>query len=337
MKRREFLTLIGGAVAFWPLAGHAQPAESARRIGVLIGTFAKTDRQGQDRIAAFLDTFQKLGWSDGRNFRMDYHWGAGNSEEIAVTAKELLRATPDVIVVSGNAALAELRRQTSTIPIVFIQISDPVGSGFVASLARPGGNVSGFQNFEPAMGGKWLGVLKEAAPGMSRVAVVFGSDTAANTEFLRAAEAVAPSLGVQVTPVDVSPAKGRDSVTTEMSDAITKFASEPNGGMIVMPHIYTAANRGSIIALAARYRLPAVYPFPYFAIEGGMMSYGPNQLDQWRGAATYVDRILRGGKPSDLPVQQPTKFELVINLRTAKALGLNIPPAFPLRADQIIE
>jgi putative tryptophan/tyrosine transport system substrate-binding protein len=319
MKRREFLTLIGGAVAFRPLAGHAQPAESARRIGVLIGTFAKTDRQGQDRIAAFLDTFQKLGWSDGRNFRMDYHWGAGNSEEIAVTAKELLRATPDVIVVSGNAALAELRRQTSTIPIVFIQISDPVGSGFVASLARPGGNVSGFQNFEPAMGGKWLGVLKEAAPGMSRVAVVFGSDTAANTEFLRAAEAVAPSLGVQVTPVDVSPAKGRDSVTTEMSDAITKFASEPNGGMIVMPHIYTAANRGSIIALAARYRLPAVYPFPYFAIEGGMMSYGPNQIDQWRGAATYVDRILRGGKPSDLPVQQPTKFELVINLRTAKA------------------
>ena len=157
------------------------------------------------------------------------------------------------------------------------------------------------------------------------------------TEFLRAAEAVAPSLGVQVTPVDVSPAKGRDSVTTEMSDAITKFASEPNGGMIVMPHIYTAANRGSIIALAARYRLPAVYPFPYFAIEGGMMSYGPNQLDQWRGAATYVDRILRGGKPSDLPVQQPTKFELVVNLRTAKALGLNIPPAFPLRADQIIE
>src|SRR5262245_21184462 len=337
MRRREFITLIGGVAASWPLAGHTQPAESVRRIGMLVGTFAKGDREGQDRIAAFLVTFQKLGWSDGRNFRMDYYWGAGNSQEIGATAKELLRAMPDVIVVVGNAALAELRRQTSTLPVVFIQISDPVGSGFVASLARPGGNMSGFQNFEPAMGGKWLGVLKEAAPGMSRVAVIFSSDTTVNSEFLRAAEAVAPALGVQVTPLDVTPANVPGSAATKISDTIATFASQPNGGLIVMPHIYTAANRGSIIALAARHRLPAVYPFPYFAIEGGMMSYGPNQIDQWRGAATYVDRILRGGKPSDLPVQQPTKFELVINMRTAKALGLNIPPAFPLRADQIIE
>ena len=283
---------------------------------MLIGTFAKTDRQGQDRIAAFLDTFQKLGWSDGRNFRMDYHWGAGNSEEIAVTAKELLRATPDVIVVSGNAALAELRRQTSTIPIVFIQISDPVGSGFVASLARPGGNVSGFQNFEPAMGGKWLGVLKEAAPGMSRVAVVFGSDAAANTEFLRAAEAVAPSLGVQVTPVDVSPAKGRDSVTTEMSDAITKFASEPNGGMIVMPHILyrgqsridhrpggaVSSARGlSIPVLRHRGRDDVVWAKPArpMARCGNVCrSYSARRKAE-RSAGAAADQVRTGSQPED--------------------------------------
>jgi ABC-type uncharacterized transport system substrate-binding protein len=337
MRRREFITLIGGAAATRPLAGHAQPLEPVRRIGMLIGNFAQTDREAQDRVAAFLDTFQKLGWTDGRNVRVEYRWGAGNVDRITVSAKELVRSAPDVIVAVANVALAELHRLTNTTPIVFIQVSDPVGSGFVVSLARPGGNISGFQNFEPAMGGKWLGVLKEAAPNMTRVAVVFGSDTTVNVGFLHAVEAVAPSLGVQVTPVDVTPAQAHDGGATEVNNVIATFASQPNGGMIVMPHTYTAANRGTLITLAARYRLPAVYPFPYFATEGGMMSYGPNQIDQWRGAATYVDRILRGGKPSDLPVQQPTKFELVINLKTAKALGLNIPPAFPLRADEVIE
>ena len=204
--------------------------------------------------------------------------------------------------------MAELHRLTSTIPIVFTQVADPVGSGFVASLARPGGNITGFQNFEPAMGGKWLGVLKEAAPNMSRAAVLFGSDSAANVALLRAAEAVAPSLGVPVTAVDV-----HDGV--EIERAIATFASQPDGGLIVMPHPNTIANRGSIIILAARHRLPAVYPFRYFATEGGLMSYGPDQIDQWRGAATYVDRILRGEKPGELPVQAPTKFELVINLK----------------------
>ena len=336
MQRREFITLLGGAAA-WPLAARAQPLEPVRRIGMLIGNFAQTDREAQDRVAAFLDTFQKLGWADGRNVRMEYRWGAGNADRITVSARELVRSAPDVIVSVANVALAELHRLTSTIPIVFIQVSDPVGSGFVVSLARPGGNISGFQNFEPAMGGKWLGVLKEAAPNMNRVAVVFGSDTTVNASFLHAVEAVAPSLGVQVTPVDMTSAEVHDDVATEINNAIATFASQPNGGLIFMPHTYTAANRGSFITLAARYRLPAVYPFRYFTTEGGMMSYGPNQIDQWRGAATYVDRILRGGKPSDLPVQQPTKFELVINLKTAKALGLNIPPAFPLRADEVIE
>jgi putative ABC transport system substrate-binding protein len=337
MRRREFIRLISGAAVVWPLAARAQPLEPVRRIGMLIGNFAQTDREAQDRVAAFLDTFQKLGWADGRNVRIEYRWGAGNADHITVSAKELVRSAPDVIVSVANVALAELHWLTSTIPIVFIQVSDPVGTGFVVSLARPGGNISGFQNFEPAMGGKWLGILKEAAPNMNRGAVVFGSDTTVSAGFLHAVEAVAPSLGVQVIPVDVTPAEVHDGVATEINNAIATFASQPNGGLIVLPHTYTTANRGSFITLAARYRLPAVYPFRYFATEGGMMSYGPNQIDQWRGAATYVDRILRGGNPSDLPVQQPTKFELVINLKTAKALGLNIPPAFPLRADEVIE
>jgi putative ABC transport system substrate-binding protein len=235
-----------------------------------------------------------------------------------------------VIVVAGTPELAELHRLTSTIPIVFTQVSDPVESGFVAGLARPGGNITGFTNFESAMGGKWLGVLKEAAPNLSRVALLFGSDSLVNVAFLRAAEAVAPALGVQMTAVDV-----HDGV--EIERAIAAFAGQPDGGLMIVPHPNIVANRASIIILAARHRLPAIYPFRYFATEGGLMSYGPNQVDQWRGAATYVDRILRGEKPGELPLQAPTKFELVINLKTARAIGLNIPPAFPLRADEVIE
>ena len=216
------------------------------------------------------------------------------------------------------------------IPIVFTQVFDAVGGGLVAGLARPGGNVTGFQNFEPAMGGKWLGVLKEAAPNLSRVAVLYGSDSAASVATVRATEAVAPSLGFTVTAVDVHDGG-------EIERAVAKFAGQPDGGLIVVPNPTTVANRASIITLAARHRLPAIYPFRYFATEGGLMSYGPDQLDQWRGAAAYVDRILRGERPGELPVQAPTKYELVVNLRTAKALGLNIPPAFPLRADEVIE
>jgi putative ABC transport system substrate-binding protein len=327
MRRRDFITLLGGAAAVWPLAARAQ---QPRRIGVLIANYAQTDREGQASIAAFLDTFQRLGWTDGRNVRIEYRWGAGDSERVKASAAELVRSAPDVIVVVGSPALAELHRLTSTIPIVFTQVGDPVDSGFVAGLARPGGNITGFQSFDPAMGSKWLGVLKEAAPNLRRVAVLFGSDTPANVANLRAAEAVAPSLGVTLTAVDVHDGGGIDG-------AIATFASHADGGLIVIPHQYTIANRGSIIILAARHRLPVIYGYRYFAAEGGLMSYGPDQIDQWRGAATYVDRILRGEKPGELPVQSPTKYELVINLKTAKALGLNIPPAFPLRADEVIE
>jgi putative ABC transport system substrate-binding protein len=330
MKRREFIIFLGGAAFTSPLAARAQQGDRVRRIGVLLGAYSQTDREGQARIAAFLDTFQRLGWTDGRNVRIEYRWGAGDIDRIKALAAELVRSAPDAIMVSSNTALTELPRLTSTIPIVFAQVSDPVGSGFVAGLARPGGNITGFQNFEPAMGGKWLGVLKEAAPNVSRVAVLYGSDVAANVAYLRAAEAVAPSLAVTVTPIDVH-------ASGEIERAVATFAGQADGALIIVPNPNIVANRASIIILAARHRLPAIYPFRYFATEGGLLSYGPDQVDQWRGAAAYVDRILRGEKPADLPVQTPTKFELVINLKTAKALGLSIPPAFPLRADEVIE
>jgi putative ABC transport system substrate-binding protein len=326
ISRRDFITLLGGAAAAWPLAARAQ---QPRRIGVLMSGYSQTDREGQVSIAAILDTFQRLGWTDGRNVRMEYRWPAGDADRIKASAAELVHSAPDAILVTGNPALAELHRLTSTIPIVFTQVADPVGSGFVAGLARPGGNITGFQGFDPAMGGKWLAVLKEVAPNLGRVAVLFSSDSAANVAFLRAAEAGAPSLGVTLTAVDV-----RDG---EFERAVGTFASQPDGGLIVMPHPYTTANRASMIVLAARYRLPAIYPFRFFAAEGGLLSYGDDQIDLWRRAAAYVDRILQGEKPGDLPVQAPTKFELVVNMKTAKALGFNIPPGLPLRADEVIE
>jgi putative ABC transport system substrate-binding protein len=330
MRRRAFIKLLGGAAVAWPLAARAQQAERMRRIGVLVASYAETDREGQARVAAFLDTFRRLGWSDGRNVRIDLRGGAGDAGRSKAFAAELVRSAPDVIVVVNNPTLAALQPLTRTIPIVFIQVSDPVGSGFVAGLARPGGNITGFQNFEPTMGGKWLGVLKEAAPNMERAAVLLGSDIAVNIAYLRAAEAVAPSLGLQVAPIDIH-------AGVEIERAIATFASQPDGGLVVLPNPNTTANRASVIILAARHRLPAIYPFRFFATEGGLMSYGIDQIDQWRGAATYVDRVLRGEKPGDLPVQAPTKFELVVNLKTAKAIGLHIPPAFPLRADEVIE
>jgi putative ABC transport system substrate-binding protein len=327
VKRRAFITLLGGAAAAWPLAARAQ---QPRRVGVLIPLYSQTDREGQANIAAFLETLQKLGWSDGRNVRLEYRWGRGDAERAKAGAAELVHSAPDAIVVASGPAVAELHRLTSTIPIVFAQVGDAVESGFVSSLARPGGNITGFQAFEPAMGGKWLGVLKEAAPNLSRAAVLFGSDAGGSVGYLRAAEAVAPSLGVSVTPIDVGDGGG-------IERAVAAFAAQSDGGLIVMPHRYTLANRGSIIVLAARHRLPAIYPFRVFAAEGGLISYGFDPIDSWRGAATYVDRILRGEKPGELPVQTPTKFELVVNLKTANALGLSIPPAFSLRADEVIE
>jgi putative ABC transport system substrate-binding protein len=269
-----------------------------------MAAYSQTDREGQARIAAFLDTFQRLGWADGRNVRIEYRWDAGDADRIKASAAELVHSAPDVIVVVSGPALVELQRMTSTIPTVFTQVADAIGGGFVASLARPGGNMTGFQSFEPAMGGKWLGVLKEAAPNLSRVAVLYGTDSAPSVATLRATAAAAPSFGVTVTAVDVQ--DGGD-----IERAVAKFADQPDGGLIVVPVPSTVANRASIIILAARHRLPAIYPFRYFATEGGLMSYGADQIDQWRGAAAYVDRILRGEKPSELPVQAPTKYELV--------------------------
>ena len=327
LKRRKFITLLGGAAA-WPLAARAQQGDQVRRIGMLIN-YAHSDREGQASVAAFIGTLQRLGWSDGRNVRIDYRWSAGESERIKAAAEDLVRSAPDVIAVASTPALGALARLTSTIPLVFTQVGDPVDSGFVTNLARPGGNITGFWAFEPEMGGKWLGVLKEAAPNLRRAAVLFGSDTPIDRAMLRAAEAVAPSLGITINAINI--------LDGNIERAVADFGSQSNGGLIVLPHRYTLANRASIIILAAGQRLPAIYPFPNFAAEGGLLAYGPDPNDQWRGAATYVDRILRGEKPGDLPVQAPTKFELVINMKTAKALGLSIPLALPLRADEVIE
>jgi putative ABC transport system substrate-binding protein len=319
---------MAGAAA-WPFAARAQGGR-VRRIAVLLAAYAQDDRAGRARVATFLRTLQALGWSEDRSVRIDYRWGAGDIDRIKTLAAELVQSGPDVIVVAGDPALAQLYRLNSVTPIVFTQVSEPVDSGFVASLAKPGGSITGFQNFEPAMGGKWLGLLKEAAPNLTRVGVLFSADAAPHASFLRAVEAVAPRLGVAANVIDIR--KGN-----EIEDAITMFSGRPDSGLIVLPHPNTIANRRTIHTLAARHRMPAIYPYRYFAAEGGLISYGPDQIDQWRGAATYVDRILKGEKPAGLPVQTPTKFELVINLGAARALGLTLPPTFLARADEVIE
>ena len=328
MRRRDFLSaLAGAAAASRPLAARAQ---QPRRIAVLMANYAPTDREGQASMAAFLDTLQKHGWSDGRNIRIDARWDAGDAARMKASVADVVRAAPDMIVAATNAAVTELTRQTSTIPIVFTRVADPVGSGFVPSIARPAGNITGFQASDAALGGKWLGVLKEAVPNLQRAAMIYGSDSGGNVAFLHAAQASAPFAEVELTAIDVK-------ASGEIEPAVAAFAERPNGGLIVAPHPYTNARRGSIITLAARHRLPAIYGYRFFAAEGGLISYGPDQIDQWRGAAGYVDRILRGEKPGELPVQAPTKYELVINLKTAKALGLDLPPTLLARADEVIE
>jgi putative ABC transport system substrate-binding protein len=329
MRRREFITLLGGA-AVLPLAVHAQPVDKMRRVGVLPTGYRKADPEGQARVAAFLEALGKLGWNDGRNVRLEVRWPGNEIERIREETTALVGSAPDAMVISSNAALAVLQKLDKTTPTVFVQVSDPIGSGFVSSLSRPDGNVTGFQNFEPAMGGKWLGLLKEVAPALTRVAVLVYPDTAAHLEFLRAAEAVAPSLGVQASAISV-----RDG--DETSRGIAKFAVAPDGGLIVLPHPGNVASRDLLIELTARLRLPAIYPFRYFATGGGLISYGFDQLEHWRGAAGYIDRMLRGAKPSDLPVQAPTKYELVVNLKTATALGVTVPPSLLARADEVIE
>jgi putative ABC transport system substrate-binding protein len=329
MKRREFITLLGASAVVWPLATRAQRPSGMRHIGVL-SAFAENDVEAQANIAAFRQTLERLGWIEGSNLGIDYRWGDADPERILNYVIELVRRKPDLILATTALVLQPLRQQAGNIPIVFTQIGDPVGSGFVASLAHPAGNITGFSPAEFSMQGKKLELLKEVAPHVTHVAVLLHPEQIPHAGMWRAVEAVAPSFRVQLTAAAV-----RDAA--EIEHAIDLFAGEPGGGLIVFPSGATIVHRALIIALAARHRLPAVYQYRQFVTDGGLMSYGNDLVDQYRQAATYVDRILRGEKPGDLPVQQPTKFELIINLKTAKALGLEIPPTLLARADEVIE
>jgi putative ABC transport system substrate-binding protein len=328
VKRREFITLLGGAVA-WPLAARAQQAERMRRIGVLIGA-AADDSIGQARIAAFRQGLQQLGWIEGGNVQVEYRWSGADPERIHSHAAELVALAPDVILASSGAVVGPLRRATRTVPIVFTETSDPVGAGFVESLPRPGGNVTGFLSFEYGLVGKWLELLKQIAPNIQRVAVLRDAAIPSGPGQWGALQAVAPTIGVELRAIDVHD-------TGEIERAITAFARTSNGGMIVTASSLTLRHRDLFIMLAARHKLPAVYFQRGFVTGGGLVSYGADTIDVHRRAAAYVDRILKGEKPADLPVQAPTKYELVINLKTAKALGIDLPPTVLARADEVIE
>ena len=328
MRRREFITLLGGAAA-WPLAARAQQAERVRRIGVLMN-FSADDAEGQARLAAFRQGLQQAGWSVGGNIRIDYRWAADDAELFRKYAAELVALAPDVILASGNPSVAALQQATRSVPIVFAPIGDAVASGFVESLARPGGNITGFSAFEYSLSGKWLELLKELSPRVSRAAIVRDLGLPQGSGLLGAIQSVAPSLSVELSPINVGD-------TAAFERAVAAFARSTNGGLIVTTSPWAVAHRDLIIALAAQHHLPAVYAFRYFVTSGGLISYGPSSIDQFRRAAGYIDRILRGEKPADLPVQTPTKYELVINLKTARALDLEIPPTVLARADEVIE
>jgi putative tryptophan/tyrosine transport system substrate-binding protein len=327
-NRREFITLLGGAAAAWPFVAGAQQPERIRVIGVLIST-AADDPEGQARIAAFRQGLQELGWTEGRNVRIDTRT-AVDADQFRTQAAELVALASDVILAATTPGVAAVQHATRTVPVVFVTVFDPVSAGFVSNLARPGGNTTGFALPEYGTTVKWLELLKEIAPGVTRVAVVRDPALVSGTGQLAAIQAVAPSFSVELNPVDA-----RDP--TEMERAIVAFARSANGGLIVTASPASVTHRKLIIALAARHRLPAVYAFRFMAADGGLISYGPNSIDPYRRAATYVDRILKGEKPADLPVQAPTKYELVINLKTAKALGLEVPPTLLARADEVIE
>ena len=329
MNRREFITLIGGGAAAWPLAARGQPGERVRRVGVLM-YLAADDAEAQARLAAFAQTLKQLGWSEGRNLRIDTHWATAE-DILRRHAAELVALAPDVLVAgTGSATVAPLLQATRTVPIVFVITIDPVGAGFVASLARPGGNATGFMAYEYSMSGKWLELLKEIAPRVTRAAVLRDPAVASGIGQFGAVQIVAPSLGVALSPVDV-----RDA--GEIERAVAAFASGPNGGLIVTASSLAVVHRQTIIALAARHKLPAVYFNRAYVTAGGLISYAPDVIDEYRRAAGYVDRILRGEKPTDLPVQTPTKYELIVNLKTAKALGLEVPASVLARADEVIE
>jgi putative ABC transport system substrate-binding protein len=327
-KRREFITLLGGATAAWPLAARAQRSDRMRRIGVLMN-LAADDAEGQSRVAAFLQGMRELGWNSDRNMRIDIRWAGNDNERHRRYAAELAAFAPDVFLASASPAVMALQQVASTVPIVFVGVSDPVGAAFVDSMARPGGRITGFTQFEYGISAKWLEILKEIAPRVTRVAVLRNPAIASGSGHLGALQAVAPSLGVELRPVDVRNAE-------EIERAVAAFVRGANDGLIVTGG-GSPVHRKLIVSVAARHQLPAVYPFRYYAASDGLISYGPDLVDQLRQAAGYIDRILKGEKPSDLPVQAATKYELVINLKTAKALGLEIPPTLLARADEVIE
>jgi putative tryptophan/tyrosine transport system substrate-binding protein len=329
MKRREFITLFGGAAAAWPLAAHAQQTERMRRIGVLMNV-AADDPEAQARNVAFLQGLHELGWTDDRDVRIDYRWAAGDADRLRRYAAELVALAPDVVLASGTSTVGPLQRASGTVPIVFAGVTDPVGAGFVNSMARPGSNATGFISFEYGLSGKWLELLKQIAPGVTRVAVLRDPEISGGTGQFGAIQSVASSFGVELSPINV-----RDA--GEIERAIAAFARSSNGGLILTASGLAFVHRDLIIALAARHKLPTIYYYRIFVSAGGLVSYGPDPHNQYRLAASYVDRILKGEKPADLPVQAPTKYELAINLKTAKTLGLEIPSSVLALADEVIE
>ncbi|MGA8751346.1 MAG: ABC transporter substrate-binding protein [Pseudolabrys sp.] len=329
MQRREFVTLLGGVAAAWPIAARAQQAERIRHIGVMMG-YAGTDPAAQAQVAALRQGLQKLGWEEGRNIRIDVRFPGGDAGVVRAILMELMSLTPDVLVTNTNSVTAVAQAEVRTIPIVFISVGDPVGSGFVDNEAHPNGNLTGFANWEPSMGGKWLVLLQEVAPQIERIGFLVHPETPANFGFFKFVEALTPAPKVKLVALGVHNAN-------EIEQALAAFAAKGNGGIIVTPHAVTLTNRDVIVALAARLRLPALYPLAFYAEAGGLISYGFDTVNQFQSGAEYVDRILRGAKPADLPVQYPTKFQLVVNLKTAKTLGLAIPESFLQRADKVIE
>jgi putative tryptophan/tyrosine transport system substrate-binding protein len=329
MRRREFIGLVGGAAAAWPLTARAQQGERVRRIGVLAG-IGEDDGAVQSFLAAFLQVLRQLGWTDGHNVRVDTRWGRGDADRVRKYAAELAALAPDVIFAAGGPSVEQLLKVTRVVPIVFAITPDPVGSGFVESLSRPGGNATGFVQFEYSLSGKWLELLKQIAPVMTRAAVLRDPDITAGIGQFAVIQSVAPSLGVEVIPINLRN-------VAELERGVTAYARSDNGGLIVTSSALALHHHGLIVSLAARYKLPAVYNQRFFVTSGGLMSYGADLIDQFRRAAGYVDRILKGEKPADLPVQVPTKYELVINLKTAKALGLTVPASLLARADEVIE
>jgi putative tryptophan/tyrosine transport system substrate-binding protein len=328
MRRRGFITLLGGALAAWPLASRAQQPERMRRIGVVMA-YTESDPNGQVQVGAFRQQLQKLGWMEGSNIQIDFRYAAADPTRARALAVELLGLRPDLMVSNSNLVTMILQSEVHSIPLVFVSVSDPIGSGFVKDLARPGGNVTGFANFQPSMGGKWLEKLREIALQVERVGLLLRPEPP-NIGYLKSAEAAAPSFNIKLVELE---AQSRGDIER----VVATFASEPRGGLIIAPNVVNFANSDLIVALAARYRLPAIYPFAFYAKQGGLISYGFDAVDQFRQGAVYADKILRGAKPADLPVQHPTKFETVVNLKTAKALGLDVPLQIQQLADEVIE